>query len=149
ISSLRPPALDDLGLAAALTNYLMDWSEHFDIHAQFHARGMEPDRLTPEIDTALYRITQEALNNVAKHAQARTVDVLLDGHPDLVSLIVEDDGIGFDAQQSIGTRHRFGVIGMRERAALLGGTLDVESRQGAGTTVVARIPLTGPELKPR
>ena len=92
---------------------------------------MEPGRLTDEIDTALYRITQEALNNVAKHAQAEHVAILLDGRLDRVSLIVEDDGIGFDVQ-SVGPRQRFGVVGMRERATLLGGTLDIESRSGQG-----------------
>jgi PAS domain S-box-containing protein len=140
VSRLRPPALDDLGLVAALTNYVKRWSAHFDVHAELHATGIERGRLTDEIDTALYRIAQEALNNVAKHAQAANVAILLDGRPNRVSLIVEDDGIGVDVE-SVGPRHRFGVVGMRERAKLLGGTLDIESHSGKGTTVVARIPV--------
>jgi PAS domain S-box-containing protein len=145
---LRPTTLDDLGLVAALTNYVNRWSEHFDIHAELHATGIEVGRLTDEIDTALYRIAQEALNNVAKHAQARHVAILLDGHSDRVSLIVEDDGVGFDVELA-GARQRFGVVGMRERAALLKGTIDIESHSGKGTTVVARIPVkSSPQRKP-
>jgi signal transduction histidine kinase len=141
ISRLRPPALDDLGLVAALTNYVRHWSQHFGINANVHASGLEPGRLTNEIETALYRITQEALINVAKHARAENVAVLLDGRSGRVSLIVEDDGLGFDTKQPIGRRSRFGLVGMRERVSLLGGTLDVESHPGRGTTVVARIPV--------
>jgi signal transduction histidine kinase len=149
VSRLRPPALDDLGLVAALTNYVKRWSEHLTVHADLHVFGMEPGRLTDEIDTALYRITQEALNNVAKHAQAEHVAVLLEGRPDRVSLIIEDDGVGFDVEQLVGPHQRFGVVGMRERATLLGGTLDVESHPGKGATVVARIPVPShPEREP-
>lgn len=97
--------------------------------------------MTGEIETALYRIGQEALNNVAKHAQAGSATVLLDRSAGRVSLIVEDDGIGFDVAQQLGVRQRFGVTGMRERALLLGGEFDIESTSGKGTTVVARIPL--------
>ena len=97
--------------------------------------------MTSEIETALYRIGQEALNNVARHARAKTATVLLDRSAERVSLIVEDDGIGFDVAQQWGLRQRFGVTGMRERALLLGGAFDIESTSGKGTTVVARIPL--------
>jgi PAS domain S-box-containing protein len=149
VSRLRPPALDDLGLIAALEHYVKHWSEHFDIRAEFDASGVEPGRLTGEIDTALYRITQEALNNVAKHARARHVAILLDGRSDRVSLIVEDDGVGFDGEAA-GAHERFGVVGMRERAKLLGGSVDIESHSPKGTTVVARIPLlTKPEGRQR
>ena len=148
VSRLRPPALDDLGLVAALANYVKRWSEHFDIHANLHTSGIERSRSTDEIDTALYRIIQEALNNVAKHAQAENVAILLHGRPDLVSLIVEDDGIGFDIEL-VGSRQRFGIVGMHERARLLGGSVDIESVSGKGTTVVARIPVpTSPEGRP-
>jgi PAS domain S-box-containing protein len=144
---LRPTTLDDLGLTAALTHYVKRWSDHFSIHAEFHANGLEPDRLTSEIDTALYRITQEALNNVAKHARAEHVAILLDGRLDRVSVIIEDDGIGFDLE-SVRPHRRLGVVGMRERAQLLGGTVDIESHPGRGTTVVARIPVpSSPEQK--
>jgi signal transduction histidine kinase len=141
VGRLRPMALDDLGLTAALTQYVKRWSEHFDIPADLHATGIEVSRMTDEINTALYRITQEALNNVAKHAHATHVDVLLDGRPEAVSLIVEDHGVGFRTADLPSGPQRFGIVGMRERALLLGGTLDIESRPGDGTTVVARLPL--------
>jgi signal transduction histidine kinase len=139
VGRLRPTSLDDFGLVAALTHYVKRWSEHFHVPTQLQATGMGSDRLTSELETALYRITQEALNNIAKHARAKHASILLDQRPDRVSVIVEDDGAGFDPGEP---SERFGVVGMRERAALLGGTLDIESRPGIGTTVVARIPLT-------
>jgi signal transduction histidine kinase len=140
---LRPTALDDLGLAAALADYVNTWSAHFGVGAELHQRGMEPGRLTDEIETAIYRILQEALNNIAKHAAARHVDILLEGRSDHVSLIVEDDGAGIDEKTVGSGDRRLGVIGMRERAALVGGTLDIESHHGHGTTVIARIPAPG------
>jgi signal transduction histidine kinase len=142
---LRPTALDDLGLATALTKYVADWSAHFHVQAQLHLSGIKPGRLTDEVATTLYRLSQEALNNVAKHAQATRVQILLEARLDHTSLIVEDDGQGFDAGQAFDmARKGLGLIGMRERAALLGGTLAVESSQGRGTTVVARIPAPRP-----
>jgi signal transduction histidine kinase len=138
---LRPAALDDLGLGAALTSYAKGWSEHFDVRAELHVSGMEANRLTTERETALYRIIQEALNNVAKHAHARNVSIALQCWSDRVSLIVEDDGVGFDRERIVASVDKqLGLVGMRERVSLLGGTLDVESQPGCGTTVVARIP---------
>jgi signal transduction histidine kinase len=137
---LRPTGLDDLGLVVALKHYIVSWSAHFHIHAELYESGIDPNRVTGEIQTALYRILQEALNNVVKHSEATHVQVILHGHTDSVSLIVEDDGRGFDTAEAFAYgAKQLGLIGMRERAALLGGTLDVES-PGRGTTVVARIP---------
>jgi PAS domain S-box-containing protein len=139
---LRPTALDDLGLLAALTNYVKGWSKHFIISAELHTSGMEKDRLTSEIETVLYRIMQEALTNIAKHAGAEHVDILLERRNDHISLIVEDDGVGFEAEQPFGAGDKgLGLIGMRERAALVGGTLEIESSMGNGATVVVRIPV--------
>lgn len=139
---LRPTALDDLGLLAALTNYVKGWSKHFIISAELHTSGMEKDRLTSEIETVLYRIMQEALTNIAKHAGAENVDILLERRNDHISLIVEDDGVGFEAEQAFGAGDKgLGLIGMRERAALVGGTLEIESSMGNGATVVVRIPV--------
>jgi PAS domain S-box-containing protein len=137
---LRPPALDDLGLVAALTHYIERWSDDFHIRAELHTSGFEQQELTSEVETSLYRITQEALTNVVKHAQAKNVAVLLSRSHDLASLIVEDDGVGF-AAEAASRRQRAGIRGMRERAGLLGGTVDVESKVGRGTTVVVRIPV--------
>jgi PAS domain S-box-containing protein len=138
---LRPAALDDFGLVSALGSHIARWSEHVDVRTELHVDGIEANLLTDEHKTALYRIVQEALNNVAKHARARNVVVLLQRRADDVWLTVEDDGAGFDTEQVLPARdRRLGVVGMRERASLLGGTLDVESKPGQGTTVVARIP---------
>ena len=93
---LRPTALDDLGLRAALANYVQDWSVRAGVRADLHTTGLSADRLTSEVETTLYRIAQEALNNIAKHARAENVDVILERRPDHVSLIIEDDGVGFD-----------------------------------------------------
>jgi PAS domain S-box-containing protein len=139
---LRPAALDDLGLGAALASHVERWSAHLDVTTEVHVSGIETDVLPKEHEIGLYRIAQEALNNVAKHARARNVAVLLQRRSDQVWLIVEDDGVGFDTAQVFAARGtRLGVAGMRERASLLGGTLDVESNPGRGTTLVARIPV--------
>jgi signal transduction histidine kinase len=100
-------------------------------------------RLPAEMETTLYRGTQEALNNVIRHAKAGRVSVLLERRPHHVSLIVEDDGRGFDATAALKSG-RLGLLGMQERAKLAGGTFEIESTPGRGTTVFVRIPLTGP-----
>jgi PAS domain S-box-containing protein len=141
VRDLRPTALDDFGLVVALSNYVRNWSTQFGIRAELHTSGMEKDRLTSDMETALYRITQEALTNVAKHANAENVDILLERRSDHVSLIIEDDGGGFEVEQAFGTSEKgFGLISMRERAALVAGVLAVESNPGAGSTVAVRIP---------
>jgi PAS domain S-box-containing protein len=146
---LRPAALDDFGLAIALQRHVAEWSEHSGVPVDYHSDGMDAPRLPTEIETALYRMTQEALNNVARHAKARRISVLLERRPDHVSLIVEDDGQGFDADGAIktsGSSGRLGLLGMQERARLAGGTLEIESTPGVGTTAFVRIPLAHPAL---
>ena len=93
---LRPAALDDLGLGAVLENYVREWSRYTSISARFHVEGFAPQQVAPEIEATLYRIAQEALNNVAKHARARSVGVVLEWRGPTVSLVVEDDGVGFE-----------------------------------------------------
>ncbi|MCA1601151.1 MAG: GAF domain-containing protein, partial [Acidobacteria bacterium] len=138
---MRPTALDDLGLLAALSSYVQNWSKHFGVPVQLHTSRMDNDRLTPEIETALFRIAQEALNNVAKHAEARLVAVVLERRAQHVSLIIEDNGVGFDSQQGFNDADRgLGLLGMRERAALVNGTVEIESQPGLGATVLVRIP---------
>jgi signal transduction histidine kinase len=141
---LRPVTLDDLGLAAALRNYTTQWSKQFGITAEFHARGFEGERATPEVENNLYRIAQEALNNVAKHARASRVDVILERRDRNTVLIIEDDGSGFDPVAT-GPFESMGVASMRERAALVGGTLEIESKPEKGTTVFVRIQLSDAE----
>jgi signal transduction histidine kinase len=141
---MRPTALDDLGIAAALEHYVQQWSKHFNIPAEFDAKRFGKTPLAPESETNLYRIAQETLNNIYKHAQARGVSVFLERRDNFAVLIVEDDGIGFDIGDQIPTgevEKGLGIIGMRERAALVGGTLEIESAKGEGTTVYARFPI--------
>jgi PAS domain S-box-containing protein len=139
IWELRPTALDDLGLRAALANYVQDWSSRAGISATLHTSGLLDDRLAPDAETALYRIAQEALTNVAKHARAGSVDVILERRADNVLLIIEDDGVGFDPAAAGSAGQGFGLLGMQERAGLVGAMLEIESSAGKGTTVLVRM----------
>ncbi len=133
---LRPTALDDLGLQAALSNYIQNWSARTGIGAELHASGLLDARLEPETETTLYRIAQEALTNVAKHSRAKNVELILERAADHVLLIVEDDGAGFDPAAAT---PGFGLLGMQERAALVGASLEIESAVGQGTTILVRM----------
>jgi two-component system CheB/CheR fusion protein len=139
---LRPAALDDLGLVKALRNLVENWSLHCRIESDFEATNYDPAKACFEIETTLYRLVQEALNNVAKHSGASQVSVVLRTTPDHVQAIVEDNGHGFEVgrvrQAEAG---RLGIKGMQERLGLLHGKLGIESAPGRGTTVVARIPI--------
>ncbi len=141
---LRPAALDDFGLDMALRRYASEWAERSNIPADFHCFGMDGHRLPTELETTLYRIAQEALTNVLRHAKAQCVGILLERRSDHVLLIVEDDGQGFDAQEvlKVAAAHgKLGLLGMLERVILANGTIVIESASGAGTTVFVRIPL--------
>jgi len=141
---LRPPALDDLGLHTALYNYVEEWAEQARVPVDFHSSGIDGRRLPLEVETALYRIAQEALTNVLKHSGAGRVSVVLERVGEQVVAVIEDDGRGFDADSLLKSPvkgRKLGLLGMRERAAMLGGTLSVESGEGAGTSVFVRIPL--------
>jgi signal transduction histidine kinase len=141
---LRPTALDDLGLQTALGNYTEEWSKRSGIEIDFQSAGLDEKRLPSAIETALYRVVQEGLTNVLKHAQARRVSLILQRSSDQVLAILEDDGRGFDAEAVIKSSvpsRRLGLLGMKERVALVGGTLTIESTPGGGTTIFARIPL--------
>jgi signal transduction histidine kinase len=138
---LHPAVLDDLGLEAALRHYTTEWSENNRVPVDFHSDGVEAPRLPLQLETTLYRITQEALTNVTRHANAKRVSVLLERRPDHVSLIIEDDGGGFNAEiQASAAQGKLGLLGMRERVTLAGGALEIESTPGAGTTVFVRVP---------
>jgi signal transduction histidine kinase len=143
-SELRPAALDDLGLHTALSNYVEKWSERGGVIADFHSQGLDKQRLPTQIETAVYRIVQEALTNVLKHAGANRVSVILEHRQEQLLTIVEDDGRGFDvaaASVAPGTVGGLGLLGIRERVALVGGHFNLESQPGAGTTLVIRIPV--------
>jgi PAS domain S-box-containing protein len=140
---LRPAVLDDLGLPEAANAFVAEWSQHYEIPAELHVAGFTDRRLEAEIETHLYRIMQESLNNIVKHAGASEVTVLLKWADDGVALIVEDDGNGFDpvAEASARTAGKgLGLLGMMERASLIGGSVEIESTAGSGTTIYARAP---------
>ena len=140
---LRPAALDDLGLSAVLPRFLNEWSVHYGVKMNFQTTGALPPRLSPEAETTFYRITQEALTNVVKHAHATRVDVVLEGQRGIVTLVIEDDGIGFEPS-AVDKATGIGLLGMHERAALVGATLQVESATGKGTTIYLRCPMPAP-----
>ena len=144
---LRPAVLNDLGLKTALGNYLTQWSERTEIALDFHSCNLDKQLLSPDIETTVYRIIQEALTNILKHAQAKNVSVVVECQQNNMQVIVEDDGKGFDTEYLLhkATKEgRLGVVGMQERAAMVEGTLDIESTPGAGTVVFVHIPLPLP-----
>ena len=137
---LRPPALDDLGLIPALTTLVAEWSQQAGVAADFVHRNAR--RLPSTVETTAYRVVQEALTNVARHARARTASVVLECLPDRLLIIVEDDGRGFEVNGARTTRgERLGIVGMRERCTLVGGTLRIESAPANGTSVFVTLPL--------
>jgi PAS domain S-box-containing protein len=135
---LRPTALDDVGLEAALGQLVREWAARAGVPIDFETAGLA-DRLPAEAETVLYRVVQEALTNVAKHARATRVSVVVSRHAGTATAAVEDDGVGFDPEAA--GAGRLGLVGMRERVTLAGGELDVESAPGAGTTIIARLPI--------
>jgi signal transduction histidine kinase len=135
---LRPSALDDFGLVAALERLTSTFAEQSRIAVDFQS-ALADERLSGEIETALYRIAQESLTNVVKHAQAAHVTVVLARKDRAVKIVVEDDGRGFDP--TVPADDGYGLVGMRERLALLGGRLEVESGSERGTTVAAEVPV--------
>ena len=135
---LRPSALDDFGLVAALERLAESFAEQTGISVDFQT-ALADERLPEEVETALYRIVQESLTNVVKHAQARRVSILLARKDGAVKAVVEDDGQGFDPAEQ--TDEGYGLMGMRERLALLGGRLEVESGHDGGTTIAAEVPV--------
>jgi len=141
---LRSPDLDNEGVEIVLQNYSEEWSQRCGIAVDFDSRGFTGQRLPSHLETALYRIVQEAFTNVLKHAQAQRISVLLERRRGYVLAIVEDDGVGFDLDAMLNARPgqgRLGIVGMQERAALVDGTVELESTPGAGTTVFVRLPI--------
>jgi signal transduction histidine kinase len=141
-AGLRPVALDHLGLVPALGQLVEGLSVEGGPNIVLETLGLDQERLSPEVETALYRIAQEAVTNAVRHAGAREIAVVLERRDAHLILIVEDDGEGFDAEMA-SRPGRLGMIGMRERAVMLGGRLLVESSPGSGTTIVAEVPHGG------
>ena len=140
---VRPLTLEDLGLTAALGKYIKNWHDHSKIDCELIGSSLKKTRFKPEVETHLYRIVQEALNNITKHAKAKHVEVMFERRDDMLVLVVEDDGKGFSTKNKKLLNKGLGLTGMKERAALIGGTLEVESAPGKGTTIFVRIPAAG------
>jgi len=134
---LRPAALDHLGLVAALRQHAEMVSDLHKLPVQFAVVG-SIERMGDETETAIYRIVQEALTNIVRHAQATRVDVLLERRGDNLVVVVEDNGVGID--QTHAHSDQLGVVGMHERAEMLGGQITIESAPGKGTTVYLEVP---------
>ncbi len=139
----RPATLDQLGLVAALNDHVQALAEKHALRIELETVGFDGRRLPPVVETALYRIVQEALTNIIRHARASRVQIILDWSGDCVTATVDDDGVGFDVAQAMQSG-RLGLIGMQERVEMLGGRLTVESEPGEGTTVVAEVPCADP-----
>jgi signal transduction histidine kinase len=135
---LRPAVLDDFGLEPALERLTDAFAEQTGLRVDFHS-ALGETRLPGEVETTLYRVVQESLTNIVKHANANSVSVSLARREAGVAAVIEDDGAGFD-QRSV-RNDGVGLLGMRERLALLDGRLEIESRPGAGTTIVAEVPV--------
>jgi signal transduction histidine kinase len=143
---LRPASIDELGLADALANYIAEWAQQYKIEGDFHCNALDLGEISEEVGTAIYRVVQEALNNVVKHAQnATSVSVVIERSDRRLRLTIEDDGCGFDADSlRVLTKNRssgLGLAGIRERLTLIGAELEIESSIGIGTTIFARIPV--------
>jgi signal transduction histidine kinase len=136
---LRPPSLDYLGLVAALRQYTVTFSQQHNLVIEFEAFNLDHHRLAAVTETNLYRIVQEGLTNVGRHAKASRVDILLETRADKIILVVEDDGIGFEPT-AVDQKARLGLLGVRERVNVLNGKFIVESAVGKGTTLYIEVP---------
>ena len=145
IGDLRPSLLDDLGLVPALQNQVQSFAQRTGVQTDFILNGRR-QRVPPEIETIVFRIAQEALTNVAKHADATQVAVQITFGDELLGLEISDDGRGFEPQTIFevdsGTRQVWGLLGMQERVALVGGSCDISSQPEQGTTIQVSIPIT-------
>jgi signal transduction histidine kinase len=140
---LRPPMLKGFGLGLALSDHVTTWSSHSGVQVDYYDDDPGAHRIPSDMELALYRVAQEALTNVARHAHAHHASVILQRREGYISLIVEDDGQGFDVQKVLGSSNgnrRLGILGMQERVGSAGGLINIESDPGAGTTVYVRMP---------
>jgi signal transduction histidine kinase len=135
---LRPAVLDDFGLVPALERLTDAFAEQSEVRVDFHS-ALGELRLPGEVETTLYRVVQESLTNIVKHANAHNVSVSIARRGPTVAAVIEDDGAGFD-QRAV-REEGVGLLGMRERLSFVDGRLEIESRPGAGTTIVAEVPL--------
>jgi signal transduction histidine kinase len=138
-AELRPGLLDDFGLVAAIEWHAQEFEQRTGVSCQVYS-DLDETIVSPEQSTALFRIVQEALTNVARHAAATTVQIRIYRDGGELVLRIEDDGAGI-GEEDLASARSLGVIGMRERAALLGGMVQITGSPGGGTTVTACVPL--------
>ncbi|ADI00109.1 sensor histidine kinase [Salisediminibacterium selenitireducens] len=142
---LRPTILDKFGLKTAIERYIQDFQQKLDIDYDVLIKGIDTIRLTPEMETAIFRIVQESLTNIFKYAEANSVSVILLRNHDMISVIIEDDGVGFDVEKMMNkdpSKFNLGLHGMQERTSLLGGTFEIESEKGRGTAIMVKLPMS-------
>jgi PAS domain S-box-containing protein len=144
---LRPAALDDLGLYSALIKYVREWSHYSGITGELLDSSLKRARFTHEVEINLYRIAQESLNNVYKHSEAKLAEVSIEKRGDLIVLIIQDNGRGFNPKDKMNRDKGIGLIGMKERAALIGGSLEIESAPAEGTRIFVRVPITQTDVE--
>ena len=138
---LRPIALDDIGLEPAIQHFVEEWARRSGLRFDLHL-ALKDRRLPPNVETTLYRVLQEGITNVVKHARAKSVGVILKASPNDVVLIIEDDGIGFASEEvRRSSSARLGLLGIRERLAAIRGGLEIEATPGRGTTLIIRVSL--------
>lgn len=141
---LRPTMIDEIGLQHTLITYINKYQNEFGIKVNFKFQGLE-DRLPLTLEISLYRIIQEALTNIVKHSGAKNVEIVLNNQPDKISIFVKDDGCGFEYDEFIKSdkwKTCMGILGMRERAALINGIFALKSKKGMGTSLSVLVPLS-------
>ncbi len=143
-TELRPSILDDLGLVAAMELHLKEFEKRAGIHTRLSGPKTEPQLAVP-VKNALFRIFQESLTNVARHSGAKTVTVKFEKKKNKIVLMIEDNGVGFDEQKA-GAKRTLGVLGMKERAAGIGGEYFISGKPGKGTTILVTVPLHESQL---
>lgn len=149
IFNLRPMALDDLGLVPTLRKFTQDFEEKTKIHTVFELIGKEA-RMPSAMEAAIYRLVQEAFSNALKHASATHVSLEINYRPQHISLVIQDNGVGFHSQlieQDASRNAHFGLVGMRERIELIEGRMDIDSNPGRGTKIIIDIPTTAESRK--
>jgi PAS domain S-box-containing protein len=144
---LHPTVLDDHGLGVALTRYVTEYTKSHNIAVDLTLNELDSSDLPPAVQIALYRILQEALNNVARHSGAKTVNITFARMATVLEVAIIDDGCGFDTKAVAVSSHRLGIQSMRERAAMLGGTLSFTS-QRKGTKILVQVPLANQDFQP-
>lgn len=132
---------------SALIKYVREWSHYSGITGELLDSSLKRARFTHEVEINLYRIAQESLNNVYKHSEAKLAEVSIEKRGDLIVLIIQDNGRGFNPKDKMNRDKGIGLIGMKERAALIGGSLEIESAPAEGTRIFVRVPITQTDVE--